>query len=174
MNWLDPRAWLALIIWTAAVAFFADHRATKIERTAGEARELKISNDAKDKKIAADAESKAQERKLAAAFDQRIAQTYKDQANEKAAADRLIADLRNRNKRLSIPVTDTFCRVGTDGSSPAAAGSGAEGRSDITPGAAEFLARLAERGDNAIRKHATLVDLYNDLRNACMNPIHQP
>jgi len=174
MSWLDPRAWLALIIWTACVAFFADHRATKIERTAAEARELKISIEARDAKIAADKDTKARENKLAQAFDARVAQTYKDQQSEKAAADRLIADLRNRNKRMSIPVVDTVCRVGANGSAPAAAGSGAEGRADLTPGAAEFLAGLAQRGDAAIRKHATLVDLYNELRNACMNPIHQP
>ena len=131
-------------------------------------RDEQAKNKALADKIAADAEVRKREEELAAEFDRRIALNHKDQANEKADADRLIADLRSRNKRLSIPVTKPVCQAGADAGTGSSAGAGAEGRAELTPGAGETLVRIAERGDDAIRKHATVVGLYNDLRQACM------
>lgn len=145
--------------------YMAGYNAHKAET---QLRDEKAAKQALADKIAADAETKTRETALAAEFDRRIALNHKDQANEKDAADRLIADLRSRNKRLSIPVTSQVCRTGADAGTGAAAGTGAEGRAELTDSAGETLIRIAQRGDAAIIKHATLVDLYNGLRQACM------
>ena len=131
-------------------------------------RDEKAAKEALADKIAADAETRTRETALAAEFDRRIALNHQEQANEKADADRLIADLRSRNKRLSIPIAKPVCQAGTDAGTGTAAGTGAEGRAELTGPAAETLIGIAQRGDAAIRKHATVVDLYNDLRQACM------
>jgi prophage endopeptidase len=133
-----------------------------------ERKELKVSNAALDEKIKVDAETRETERRLIRILDNRYDKYTQEESNAKAKTDLLIADLRSGAGRMSFPVSDKNYQTGTYPTSSAAAGSGEEGRADITAGAAEFLLRLTERGDTAIRKHAEVVDRYELQRQACM------
>lgn len=85
--------------------------------------------------------------------------------------DRLIADLRSDNRRLRVPVQHQACAPAPAAGGPAAGGTGEEGRAELTADAGVFVVGLLKRGDDAIRKHAAVVDLYENLRAACTAPI---
>jgi hypothetical protein len=164
---LDPRLWLALVLWTAAVAFLSYQQGAGHERKEAERRELKASNDALEEKARLDADATARQRHLARVLDNRHEKYFQEERDAKVKTDRLIADLRADNRRLSIPVRNPACPAGADPDAGTAAGTGAEGRADLTAGASEFLVRLADRGDAAIRKHAEVVDRYQLLQQFC-------
>ncbi|WP_168798512.1 lysis system i-spanin subunit Rz [Herbaspirillum sp. ST 5-3] len=168
---LDPRFWLAIVIWTAAVAFVSHDRGERLAMKEAERKELKASVGALEDKIRIDAETREKERRLVRILDNRYDKYQQEELDAKAKADRLIADLRSHVRRLSIPVSYASCAAGANPAAGAAGGSSQEGRADITAGAGEFLVRLADRGDTAIRKHAEVVDRYELLRQACTQGI---
>jgi hypothetical protein len=170
----DPRFWLSIVIWTAAVAFVAHDRGERQATKEAERKELKASNDALEAKIRIDAETREKERRLVRLLDNRYDKYHQEEIDEKARADRLIADLRANARRMSIPVSYAPCAAGSAADPGVAGGSGQEGRADLTPGAGEFLVRLAERGDVAIRKHAEVVDRYELMRKECSNAEREP
>lgn len=164
---IDPRFWLGIVLWTAVVSFVSHDRGERQAKKEAERKELKASNDAMNEKIRIDAETRETERRLVRILDNRYEKYQQEENDAKAKADRLIADLRANVRRLSIPVVYQACAAGANPDPGAAAGSSQEGRADLTPGAGEFLVRLAERGDAAIRKHAEVVDRYELMRQAC-------
>jgi hypothetical protein len=116
----------------------------------------------------AEADARVLEREKAKRLaDYQTFTTYRkehEDADQKTEA--VVADLRADNRRLRIPVRPDRPAAPAAGGS-AAGGPGEEGRAELTADAAEFLVRLAGRGDDAIRKHAAVVDAYEHLRAAC-------
>ena len=79
-----------------------------------------------------------------------------DLQNEKAAADRVISDLRNGSRVLRIPITRTVETCGGEAGTAPASTSGRDGeaRADVHPAAAEFLVGLASEADAIVRQLA--------------------
>lgn len=163
---LDPRFWLAAVLWTAAVAFLSHERGARVERKLAQAEDTRKTNEALQAKADADANTREIERLMAKTLATRQERYEQEKARAKSETDRLIADVRANARRLSIPVR-THCEAGTASSGAIAGGSGQEGRAELDPGAGEFLISLTARGDNAILKHAEVVDRYELLRKAC-------
>lgn len=117
--------------------------------------------------------SNMRERERALREDERKnAATYlKTKEKQIEESNRIIADLHADNRRLRIPIRiQAAATPGAVSSGSVAGGAGEEGYADLAPGAAEFLIRLADRGDDAIRKHAAVVDAYDRLAAACSVP----
>jgi hypothetical protein len=106
------------------------------------------------------------ERATRVADKTRFDQFMKKADDEKVKSDKLIADLRTRAVRLYAPVR-AYCPAAQVPGGAIAEGAGQEGRAELTPDAGEFLVRLLDRGDSAIRKHIEVVDRYDRLAAAC-------
>lgn len=91
-----------------------------------------------------------------------------EEAHEKN--DRLVADLRSGARRLRIPTVNPVCPAAPTAGGPASTNSEPQGYADVDPAVADNLIALTSRGDDAIRKHAAVVDLYNHLLEACTAP----
>lgn len=126
-------------------------------------------------KLQADADDKvlANERKQRQADAATFTTYRKEHENADQTTERVVADLRADNRRLRIPVQYTVRSAAPAAGGSAAGGPGEEGRADLTAGASEFLVRLTARGDEAIRKHAAVVDAYDHLRAACTAALEQ-
>jgi hypothetical protein len=167
MNLFNPSFWLAVVLWTAAVAIPSYLKGFDVAETAAQLREAGITAAAKAEQHAEDLKTLEIERTARKELDERYAAYQEEKNREQIENDALIADLRADRRRLSIPVRRPACQASPGADPATAGGTGEEGRADLTPPAAEFLVGLATRGDDAIRKHAAVVDLYENARSAC-------
>lgn len=89
------RGWLALglVIYSLALAVYFDHMGASREREKNEAANTKAAN-------AALLAQKAQDEKLAAAYDQIATEYERGKKDAQAIADRVVADLRSEQLRL--------------------------------------------------------------------------
>ncbi len=97
--------------------------------------------------------------------------------DEKAQHDRLVAGLRARAVRLSVPVvappTDgAGCGTGAAGDPSPAAGDRHEARAELTPEAAEDLDAIAMDGNAAIHQANACIDRYEGVR-SLLNALRQ-
>lgn len=170
----DPRLWLGIVIWSVLAAGVSYQTGARVEAKAAELRETKataaaLAEQAEENRIVLE-----QERAAYQSLQDRYNAYNQEKAREKIEVDALIADLRAANRRLSIPVRRAACPVRAGQDPAAAGGTGEEGRADLTPAAAEFLITIAAQGDTAIRKHAAVVDLYEQARKACARQLPIP
>jgi hypothetical protein len=163
---LDPRFWLAFIIWTALVTLGAyafghsDATATAKVAEAGRTKiALAVLAAENDKELAKERQLRADDR---AALDK----FQLENSHAKAETDRLISDLRRDVVRLRVPIRPSRQAEPAPGG-PAPDGVGAQGQAELTADASEFVVGLLARGDEGIRKHAEVVDRYERLRLAC-------
>lgn len=163
----NPKFWLLFLIWTAGIAVFAYQSGHRDERKAAQIRELVITEKARIAKEEADEKVREAEADLTRILSERHTQYVQEQAHAKAENYRLIADVRALRRRLSIPGKCPDHRVEPGADTTIAGGSGTDGRAELDAGAGEFLISIAERGDNAIRKHAEVVERYELARKAC-------
>lgn len=91
---------------------------------------------------------------------------YATQENRNRETDRLVADLRRDAVRLRVPVRRDPQACAVPGGS-LAAGTGEEGHAELGADASVFLVGLLKRGDDAIAKHAEVVDRYDRLAAQC-------
>jgi hypothetical protein len=165
----SPAFWLVILLWTLGVATaswcYSEHIATQ-EAQLDEAKRTATALDAKGK---VDTAVLDRERQLRRSDRESFDKWRKEHSDADAKTERLVADLRADNRRLRIPVR-AVCPSAPNGGGPIAGGFGQEGYADLTAGAAEFLVRIAGRGDDAIRKHAEVVDAYERLRQKCTAP----
>ena len=162
---LDPRFWLAAVVWTALVggtSYLAGHLdATEKAELEANARAV----EAIQAVIDDNAKTLDRERTLRA-LDHAAHQDFaRKQEVAKDETNRLIAGLRTGAVRLRAPITNSQSCAPASGQ--AAAGSGAQGYAELGQDAAVQLVGLLERGDTGIRKHAEVVDRYERLRLAC-------
>jgi hypothetical protein len=164
--WLDPRFWLAAIIWTALTFgtgwYFGASGATAAAEVAEAGRTalaVATVTALNDQVLADERELRRVDRE---GFDQ-----FKEKSDaKKNESDQLVADLRRDVKRLRVPVRPRGEAQATTGG-PAAEGTGDEGHAELTEDASVFLVNLLARGDQAIIKHAEVVDRYERLRLMC-------
>lgn len=104
------------------------------------------------------------EQDLRGDIDTMKAQRAEEIANAKVETDRVVADLRAGNRRLSIAVK-SCAATGTTagGSTPSASAGPATARADIDDAAAERLIGIAREGDDAIRDLNTCIGSYEAL-----------
>ncbi len=164
---------LMAVVWTLAIFGFGYIAAYSDAREDAQAIEAARTAAALQKQADENAIVLAAERTLRRQLQTAYDAYRQEKEDAKKSADALIADLRADNKRLRIPVRRPVCPVGADSGGSAAGGTGGEGYADLTPGASEFLIRLTDRGDDAIRKHAKVADLYEQLRAACERKFNQ-
>lgn len=86
----------------------------------------------------------------------------------------VISDLRSGARRLRPPAKCEVRAAAPDAGGPAPEPAGDEGRGELSPDASVFVVGLLKRGDDAIRKHAAVVDLYENLRAACSKEAPEP
>lgn len=168
MTILDPRLWLAIIVLTVAALFIGMHFGAASSRQEAVAEEAKRTDAALKAKDKADKAVLADERDLRAK-DQEAHDLYvKDKDRETAKTNAYINCLHAGRCALRVPVTIRADRdAKQDAAGPAAGGPGREGYAELTSDASHFLVDLLARGDNAIRKHAEVVDRYERLRVKC-------
>lgn len=164
---LNPWCWLALIVWTGIVAAGAGSYAAGEARKQAELDEQKRTTAALQAQATENEQVMLRERALRNADHTEFNKYFEDAEHEKAAATRLVADLRNDVKRLRVPIIRPVREETADAGGPTAAATGQEGYAELTPDAGAFLVGLLARGDEGIRKHAAVVDRYERLRLAC-------
>lgn len=170
MNFLNPSFWLAVVLWTAVVAGGSYMKGSHDAESAAKLREAAITQQAKAEQHAEDLKTLQLERTMRAAMQERYDAYQEEQRRAKMETDALIADLRAGRRRLSIPAR-AHCPASA-GANPTAAGrTGEEGRAELDHDTSRALIALTDRGDDAIRKHAAVVDLYEAARKACARQI---
>jgi endonuclease YncB( thermonuclease family) len=163
---MDPRFWLAVVLYTLTVAATTGHYVSRYVTHEARLAEVQRTAAAVAEQAKADALVLADERALHKA-DLADFETYrKENTDAHAEKDRLIARLRAGTERLRVPVRQV-CPAASDAGGPAAGGAGGEGYAELSPDASEFLVNLLQRGDDAIRKHGQVVDRYNRLLAKC-------
>jgi hypothetical protein len=170
---LDPRIWLAGIIWTLLVAIAgymtghetASDQAERVQRenTVNANRTIAAMNDWRIEQSAA----------LRLANNARFDSHRQQEAKAHEQTDRLIADLRSDNRRLRIPVR-ACGNTETAASGTLASGHQPQGYAELDGATSAALVAITRDGDDAIRKHALVVDAYEDLRKACTAPLPAP
>jgi hypothetical protein len=81
---------------------------------------------------------------------------------------RVLADLRDARRRLSIPAKCPEARRAPEGgASPAAAGGHAAERAELSPEAAEFLVGLASEADEVVRQLQAAQEVIRSYQKAC-------
>lgn len=143
------------------------HTGVKRANAAAELREAKAVALALKEQAATNDRILAGERKLRAdnlAEYSKYIEGAQDASNEK---DKLIAGLRRDVVRLRVPIHIAKPAGDPGASGSTAAGPGEEGHAELTADASEFLVDLLARGDEGIRKHAVVVDMYEKLRLSC-------
>lgn len=171
--WLRPGLWLALLVWTLLTAGLGMLYGAEQVREDAMLEEQGRTVQAIQRVIDENAKVLADEKDLREQDRKRFTTYREEQANAKAESDRFIADLRRGAVRLRAPVR-SVCGAAPDAVGPAAAGTEREGHAELTNDASEFLDGLLARGDTGIRKHAAVVDLYENLRQKCSAPSTQP
>lgn len=142
---------------------YGQDKATKAAELAEQGRTAKAVKAQKD----ADDKVLANQRELRQADQKRIATYQQDHEHADSQAQAVISELRSGARRLRIAVQRPVCPAAPDAGGTAATGTGEEGFADVDPRASEWLVGLTRRGDDAIAKHAAVVDLYEHLRAAC-------
>lgn len=105
---------------------------------------------------------------LARSMDKRELEYRQGEEHAKTVTDGINADLRDHRLRLFVATRPgAVCRTAKDPGAGAADGTGGKGSAELDPSAAEFLVSIAAAGDKARRKHAAVVDAYNELRTTC-------
>jgi hypothetical protein len=153
---------VSLII--AIGAYTVGHHVATTEAGAAEkvrtAQAVKAKGDADAKVLAGEREL----RRLDTISFNRYRKDHED-ADEKTA--RTIDDLRTGARRLRVPTQRQVCTAPGLPAGTAAGGPGEEGHAELAADASVFLVGLLKRGDDAITKHAAVVDAYERLRTAC-------
>lgn len=169
MTLLDPRFWLAAIGYSLVLILTTAGFVTHHERVAAALAEADHTAAALAEQQQADDAVLALERQLHRADLDQFNLYRKEQADAHADKDHLIDRLRTGADRLRVPVR-AVCPAAPDPGRPAAAGSGDQGHAELSPDAALFVVGLLGRGDDAIAKHAAVVDAYERLRLTCTQP----
>ncbi len=114
--------------------------------------------------------ARATERSLRDDIDQIHAQNEKERANARAENDRLVADLRSGNRRLSVAVRSCSAapRSG-DAAGSSAAAANQEARAELDPAASERIVAITRDGDEAISDLNACIDAYEAVKNR-LNP----
>lgn len=172
-QWLNPLFWLVLLVWTLACFGIGALYGAEQVREAAKLEEQGRTVEAIQHVIDANAKVLANEKDLREQDRKRFTTYREEQTRATSETNRLISSLRRDAIRLRVPVR-AVCGAAPDGSGPAAAGTGAEGHAELTPDAGEFVVNLLARGDTGIRKHAAVVDLYENLRQKCSAPSTKP
>ncbi|HTH39720.1 MAG TPA: lysis system i-spanin subunit Rz [Rhodocyclaceae bacterium] len=159
---ISPRVKLLVIVVLAGLligAFYAYGQqqfglGEKAERTAWLTRENATLTKANARIKELEDQARAKEREHAQDMADASAQYQKDLKHEKAAKDRVIADLRRGDLRLQIPVT---CPDAAGGSATGATGTSTGGRdgetrAELSVEASEFLVGLASEADEVVRQ----------------------
>lgn len=111
------------------------------------------------------AAERAKEQALRADFDRLQAEAAEEKAHAKAEFDRVVADLRAGNRRLSVAVRScSTAQAGDSGAGAAPAAGHQEARAELDPAAAERILGVARDGDDAIRDLNACVDAYEAVR----------
>lgn len=152
-----------LAIFGAGGMWYGEHKAY----AAAEAAEQKRTAQAVQHQKDADALVLAVERAQRQADAERFSTYQKDHQDADKITERVVAELRADNRRLRVPVQHPVCAAAPVQGAAAAGGTGEEGHAELTADASVFLVGLLARGDEAIRKHAAVVDFYENLRAAC-------
>lgn len=164
---IDPRVWGVAVLWTVLVAFAGNWHGSSTATEAARIDEAGRTATALQGQKDADAIVLADERKLRDEDKKRLDTFFKENDDAKNEDAQLIADLRSDNKRLRIPIIRAPDQAEAAGNRPAASGTGEEGYAELTPDAGVFLVGLLARGDEAIRKHAEVVDRFERSRLLC-------
>jgi hypothetical protein len=172
MKWalMDPRVWLAMLMWTMVMLGLGALYGSEQAREEAAIETNRITVQALNRQATVNDTVLANERALRAQDRERFTTYREETAHAQEISDRLVADLRRDAIRLRVPVR-SVCSAPGDGSGPAATGTEREGHAELTQDAAEFVVGLLARGDTGIRKHAAVVDLYENLRQKCSAPI---
>lgn len=163
---LDPRFWLAFIVWTGLVVLGAYAFGHSEATATAKAEEAGRTAQALAGLASENAKVLANERTLRAA-DRAALDTFQlKESHAKAETDRLISDLRRDVVRLRVPIRATgAAKPHPGGQAPEQLGE--EGHAELSSDGSIFLVGLLARGDEGIRKHAEVVDRYERLRLAC-------
>lgn len=165
---------MAAVMYLIVVAFigalcFADG-SSRAKTAAAKAEQQRTAQAVKAQKDA-DALVLANEQALRQADAKRFSTYQKDHEDADQKTERVVADLRADNRRLRVPVQRPVCAAAPDQGATTAEGTGDEGHAELTADASVFVVGLLKRGDDAISKHAAVVDLYENLRAACNKEI---
>jgi hypothetical protein len=169
----DPRVWLAMLMWTMVMLGIGALYGSEQAREDAVLEANRITVQALNRQATANDNVLTNERALRALDRERFTTYREETAREEISTKRLIASLRSDALRLRVPVR-SVCGAAPDASGPAAARAGSEGFAELTANASEFVVGLLARGDTGIRKHAAVVDLYENLRQKCSAPSTQP
>lgn len=162
--------WFALTVMLAlAAGLFGFVEGRDVEREAAKVKAMKEAAASYTELVRINSATVERERELRRTERAAYENYYATQEKRNRETDRLVADLRRDAVRLRVPVRrdPQACAVP---SGSAAAGTGEEGHAELSGNAAEFLVRLLQRGDDAIAKHAEVVDRYDRLAAACATP----
>jgi len=152
-----------------ALGFFNGHEhGTDVTERAAARREEQASSAHGRAYRQLDTRYRAAEESLRAGNDAAEESLLKALNDEKAQHDRLVAGLRARAIRLSVPVIDrtagAACGAAPPGDPAPAAGDRHETRAELAPEAAEDLVAIAADGNAAILQANACIDRYEDLR----------
>lgn len=156
---LDPRFWLAIVIWTAVVAFGSYNKGHSVAHTAAEAERGKA-NTAAALRLAEGTQIALE--LTTAAMNDLAALTLKrnqERKNDKAAAD-------ERNARFDDGTLGLFFNVENCGAAPSANSSVAAGktRAKLDASSSRFVSGLTDEGDAGIKDLNVCIDSYNAVR----------
>lgn len=158
--WVKPVAIIALVAAISASAYGlgVSHTEIRYNSILSERDRVAAVQLARAERVEREKESAA-----ADALYQQAAKRLEVESRAKSETDSLRADLRTARVRLSIPVAS--CAVPEAGADPAlAAGSGAEGRAELLPEAAERIIAIAIDSDRAMRERNAVIAAYNAVR----------
>jgi prophage endopeptidase len=114
--------------------------------------------------------ARKKETQLRAEVDARSAKLAEEKRRAKIREDRLVADIRSGNQRMSIAARCPAPAGQTGADTATAERAGPEGaRAELDPEAAAALVTLTNEGDNAIRERNACIALYNAAREALNN-----
>lgn len=161
---LNPVFWLAIIGWTAFVAYYGFDVGAERERL----KQTELTAKALQQQIDANELILKRERELRTADNKEFIDFKKEHDHAKENVVQFVTDLRRGDSKLRIP--SAVCHPAPAASAPSAPGVEQEGYAELGADDSVFLVELLARGDEAILKHATVVDLYENLRLACTAP----
>jgi hypothetical protein len=160
---LDPRFMLALVVWTASVAFIADHRGEKRATQAAALREARA-DAAAATTLASVTENVREKESLMVRSLHTIAVNHqREVSNEQTKINALRADVRSGAMRLSIAAS--ACHPNTaSADSTATAGDRAETRAELMPSASDALIGIVADGNRGILRANACADAYESVR----------
>jgi hypothetical protein len=159
---IDPRFWLATLLWTAAILATGYMRGVHVTQKEARLEAKKLALQAAEDLNLETEKTRNTEKALQLLLADRDRRHHEEKTKYEKTIDSLRGAVRTGDLRLRVAVKNCEAAAATDATS--ASGPGSEARAELMPETAAELISIAGEGDAAVRRANQCADLYEGVR----------